>query len=135
MRKATVIKRFCRSVIGITFSVRKHIEWETDCCEFIHYSTTTDGEGDIAFRKNFISRCPIAANYSDALISLLHEIGHIVMDEESDGMSVGVVCDTYEEYFAMHDEMIATNWAIDWLNNKANEKLAKDFEEKWLTAK
>ena len=56
------------------------------------------------------------------------------MDEKSDGMSVGVVCDTYEEYFAMHDEMIATNWAIDWLNNKDNEKLAKDFDKEWLTA-
>ena len=134
MKRATVIKHFCREVFGLTITIHKGKEWETNCYDTIYYSTITDGEGDIAFRANFISRCPIAANYSDALISLLHEMGHIAMSEESDGLSAFAAWDTYDEYFALHDEMIATNWAIDWLNNKANEKLAKDFDENWLTA-
>lgn len=134
MTKSAVIKQFCREIFGLSFYILRGKEWETNSYDTIYYTTITDDESDIAFRANFISRCPIAANYSDALISLLHEMGHIAMSEESDGLSAFAACDTYEEYFALHDEMIATNWAIDWLNNKANEKLAKDFEKKWLTA-
>ena len=131
MKKATVIKRFCREVLGLTIYVHKCKEWMTDCYETIYYTTVMDTDGDIAFRENFISRCPIAEKYSDALISLLHEMGHIATSEEMDLKSTVAVYDTYEEYFALHDEMIATNWAIDWLNNKANEKLAKKFEQDW----
>ena len=133
MRKATVIKHFCRDVLGITIYVNKYREWQTDCSDIIYYSTTVDSDGDIAFRANFISRCPIAVNYSDALISLLHEMGHIVTGTEMTG-DYATECETYEEHFALHDEMIATNWAIDWLNDKANENLAKEFDNNWLIA-
>ena len=134
MKKATVIRKFCQEVFGLSFSIHKDKEWQTNCYDTIYYSTITDGEGDIAFRANFISRCPIAEKYSDALISLLHEMGHIATSEEMDWKSTVAECETYEEYFALHDEMIATNWAIDWLNNKDNENLAKIFEKEWLTA-
>lgn len=132
MRKSTVIKQFCKAVFGLPFSVYKYHEWATNSYDTIYFTLDCD-EGDVAFRENFISRCPIAEKYSDALLSVLHEMGHIATSEEMDWAGRDD-CESYEEYFAQHDEMLATNWAIDWLNNKANEKLAKVFEEKWLTA-
>ena len=35
-------------------------------------------------------------------------------------------------YFLLPDEVVATKWAIDWLENAENRKLAKAFEKEFF---
>lgn len=128
MRHSTLIKKFCYSVTGLKFKAHKYKEWATNCYDEIRYTNNFD-EGDAAFRCNMIARCPAAACYSDFLLSLLHELGHIMTSEQMTNDSTSQVYETYEEYFATHDETIATDWAIDFIMNKNNFKLLDWFED------
>ena len=133
MTYATLIKQFCKKTLGLDMYVREDREWATDCYNTIYYCKYFYRDGDIAFFDNFVKRCPIAAKYSDFLLSLLHEMGHIVTSEQMDRAKDDTY--TYEEYFAMHDEMIATNWAIQFLEDKHNIKILKWFEEQYRAIK
>lgn len=90
---------------------------------------------DKAFRKNFVQRCPLARGFSDITISILHEIGHYFTKEyltfeyyaESENL-IG------EEYFNIPAEKVATDWAIDWLQNPTHRKMAKAFERAFYHA-
>lgn len=80
------------------------------------------------FRNNFISRCPIAKNYMDVTISILHEMGHyftrndfLDFDPTPYANYKGI------KHFEIPDEIAATDWAIQWLEN--HEPLAMAFEK------
>ena len=101
-------------------------------------------DGGKAFRKDFVNRFPSARGFSDVTLSLLHEIGHTMtkafvppMNDEIDEYNAKVqnleMCDVYPLYFALTDERMATDWAINWLKNAENRKLAKKFEKKFST--
>ena len=135
MTKANAIKGFVREITGLNFSVKKLDHWETDCYDTIYYAFDETEETAIAFRANFVKRCTIADNFLDATLSILHEVGHICTTNETDGIYPDEETCTNEEYFNTHDEWIATEWAIDWLNNKDNQNLAKVFEKNWLTSR
>ena len=95
------------------------------------------------FRKDFIERCPLARGFADVTISILHEIGHRMTydllpadyDRETEEIKCWIKGESLEEtnyfYFKMLDETLATNWAIEWLQNAENRKLAKAFERKF----
>ena len=134
MTKASVIRRFVLSITGLPFSIRKADHWETNGYDTILYCLTTD-DSDIAFRADFIRRCPLADTYMDVTLSILHELGHCFTAENADGIYPDENTCTDQEYFAVHDEMIATDWAINWLHNKDNQTLAKQFEQNWLTSR
>ena len=92
-------------------------------------------ENDRIFRNDFIQRCPLARGFAHVTLSILHEIGHhfnrevyifsdIVEDEN----------ETTEEHIKLPYEIVATNWAIEWLQDKENRKVAKAFERDFFRA-
>lgn len=92
-------------------------------------------EYDKAFRKNFVSRCPLAQGFSSITLTLLHECGHwatrSLMDMlEYDKMYKKVK--SQEEYMEIPWEHIATEWAICWLYSPVNRKIAKEFEKNYF---
>ena len=90
-------------------------------------------EGDKEFRKFFISLYPPARGFADVTLSILHEIGHHFHREEY------IFCD-FDEYeraqgvdhFKLHCEIVATEWAIEWLKDSQNRKVAKAFEKEYF---
>lgn len=101
-----------------------------------------DDIGGKLFRKDFVERCSIGKGFSDVTISLLHEIGHTMTksylpddyDRKSECAHIDEIQDSEKRccaYFKMLDEVLATDWAIEWLNNAENRKFAKKFEKQF----
>ena len=102
-------------------------------------------KGGKLFRKDFVQRCARAKGFSDVTISVLHEVGHTMTNQflpkdydrkiEFEKLKSNLQAKTNKEitlaYFQMQDEVMATNWAIDWLNDAQNRKIAKKFEKKF----
>lgn len=101
--------------------------------------------GGKCFRADFVSRCPAARGFSDVTLSLLHELGHTMtkifvppMNKEIDEYNKAVenltdMKEVNKLYFALTDEHMATDWAIEWLQNRNNRRLAKNFEKQFAT--
>jgi hypothetical protein len=103
-------------------------------------------KGHADFSVNFYSRCPMAKGFANITLILLHELGHICTDGDLEDWSwldrvealddIGEKCKTRREknfaYFKLPDEKAATDWAIEWLQNPENRKLAKAFEKKFF---
>lgn len=90
-------------------------------------------EGDKAFRKNFVERCPMAQGFAHVTLSVLHEIGHhfhrieyITQDPKEYDEALG------DAHFDLPCERVATDWAIEWLQDKAHRRMAKEFEKKYF---
>lgn len=98
--------------------------------------------GSAQFARDFYSRCPMGRGFATITITLLHELGHIHSQQEFDGYDrAAAIRDLQErytkkvinfEYFKLPDEMAATNWAIEWLSNAENRKIAKAFEKEFF---
>ena len=84
-------------------------------------------EADELFRENFVKRCPIAQEFANVTLSILHEIGHH-FNREVAIFADKLEGDTQEEHFSLPHEVVATDWAIRWLHNKEHRKQAKAFE-------
>lgn len=89
-------------------------------------------ESDKAFRKDFIERCPIAVEFSDVTLTILHECGHwatrAVMDIVEYDKDVALAY-TDELYMTNPWEILATQWAICWLLSPVDQEQAHKFEE------
>ena len=96
----------------------------------ICWTLICDDEGAIAFEENFRKHFPIAKNFDVFTLSILHEIGHLETEDEmiDDTQYRNSEKITNEEYFKLHNERIATEWAGDWLEE--NYSIAKNFENK-----
>lgn len=94
----------------------------------IAYPLLIDPVSTKEFRDNFVSRFPTADNYSDFLLSLLHEIGHLetVNDMENDIEKRKKIISN-KKYFNLFNERIATDWAGFWLED--NEELARQLDD------
>lgn len=103
-------------------------------------------KGDTDFSINFYSRCPMAKGFANITLALLHELGHICTNDSVEDWSwldrADALADIHEQYktrreinfayFELPDEKAATDWAIEWLQNPENRKLAKAFEKKFF---
>ena len=94
----------------------------------LDYISTNKWEHE--FRKDFCKRYPMAWRFSDVTLSILHEIGHHFTRESFLEMDT----DDYEnargfDHFKLPCERAATDWAIKWLKQKENRKIAEQFEE------
>lgn len=99
--------------------------------------------GSKQFRQHFVNLCPAGKGFANITIILLHEIGHFVSQQEFEGYNrhteILKLRNKYDEqtinweYFKLLDEASATNWAIEWLQNKENRVLAKAFEKKFFS--
>lgn len=108
-------------------------------------------KGSKEFRQDFTRRCPAAKGFADITISILHELGHAAteFDDNLADFDREATLDKLEkewkathkkgergfnfEYFKMPDETAATDWAIGWLQDPKNRKIAKDFEKKFFS--
>lgn len=101
------------------------------------------------FYANFIERCPLARGFSKVTLALLHELGHFetynkIPSNYNREKSVSEIRKKGREenisiwdlnikyYFFLCDETLATEWAIKWISNPQNRKLAKAFEKKFF---
>lgn len=99
-------------------------------------------KGNRQFAQNFISRCPSGKGFASVTLALLHELGHFHSQQEFEGydrekmiIAIELVFPPQERnfaYFNLPDEMAATDWAIEWLSNAENRKIAKRFEKKFF---
>lgn len=87
-------------------------------------------EGDKAFRKDFVARCPMARGFANVTLSILHEIGHHFNREAYIFSDIDE--DDYDSHFAIPYEIVATDWAIAWLQDPTHRKSAKAFERKYF---
>ena len=101
---------------------------------------------DLEFRqvkRDLINRCPSARGFADITFTLLHEIGHFMTRSK----------ETYEKqikalrelktmmspneinyaYVQLPSERVATDWAIEWLEEPENRKFAKAFEKRFFS--
>lgn len=125
MKKEQIIKSFIQEITNHKWIVKKSFQWCINLKDTLYYTHDEGTKSAIAFKNNFITRYPDAANYLDITLSILHEIGHYMTRDEMNYIYPDTY--TYDEYFAVHDEMIATNWAINYIIN--NEERVKNFEK------
>lgn len=96
----------------------------------IPFDLDAKDEDDKLFRIDFIQRCPMGRGFADVTLSILHEIGHHFHREEYIFMTN---IKEYNEakgsdHFKFPCEIVATDWAIEWLQDPLHRKVAKEFE-------
>ena len=87
-------------------------------------------EGDRAFRRDIITRCPMTRGFANVTLSILHEIGHHFTRETYIFSDVNE--DDYNSHFDLPYEIVATDWAIAWLQDPIHRKQAKAFEHAYF---
>lgn len=140
------VPRMCKM---IDFNGTKHSFCAIGCfdepTEFFEIGYNFDslgGKGNKQFREHFVNLCPMGKGFASVTLSLLHELGHFSTNQEIKGydreLELKFLHKTMPRevvnyaYFMLPDEMAATLWAIEWLKNKENRKLAKAFEKKFF---
>jgi hypothetical protein len=122
-------------------------EYDVETVE-IHYNIEElFNDGTKQFRENFVRQCPMAKGFADITLAMLHELGHhevaeIIDKDYKDYDRRAMIKAINEElprelvnyaYFLLPDEMLATQWAIQWLEESAeNRKIAKQFEKEFF---
>lgn len=137
------IVRFRKSNDGFA----AHLEYYKKNQILVEYDFNDLGtESDKLFRANFISRCPLAQGFAEITLAILHELGHHVTQNDFDWAKYRLELfalqvnekltleQKSERYFNMIGEKLATDWAIEWLQNAENRKLAKRFEKNFFKA-
>ena len=137
----TAIRDFVELITGIRPVIaRKRDDWsvvsEADSMRMTVPTVYTSSETDKAFRKDFVSRCPLARGFADVTISILHEMGHFATRDNFNAdvytAQVEEAGADMEKYMAIPYEMLATCWAICWLMDPDNRKEAKNFERNFF---
>ena len=136
MNKIKLIRDFASLVAGEPVIIpRKRDCWSMSMADakprlILPPDPDQNDEGDKAFRKDFIARCPMARGFANVTLSILHEIGHHFNREAYIFSDVDE--DDYDSHFAIPYEIVATDWAIAWLQDPAHRKSAKAFERKYF---
>lgn len=140
MTKVQVIRQFANTVANERVIIAKERDqWSINVNQIpprliLPHDLNENDEIDKMFRADFIQRYPSARGFANVTISILHELGHhftreiYLNTDKSEG-------DTMEEHLALPAEVIATEWAINWLKDPINRKIAKAFEKEYRSAK
>lgn len=92
-------------------------------------------------RKSFTEKSSVAKGFANITLALLHELGHFSSQQTFEGYNRNEEMEFLSMippeiasvmYYLLPDELSATNWAIEWLQNPDNRKLAKAFEKKFF---
>lgn len=139
MGKISAIRNFATYAAGEYVTIiRKRDDWGMSVSTphprlMLPADTDAKDEDDKLFRKDFVRRCPLARGFADVTLSILHEIGHHFHREEF------IFCDMKEynaaegeAHFRLPCEMVATDWAIEWLQDPEHRKQAKRFERAYF---
>jgi hypothetical protein len=85
--------------------------------ERIEWTLVYVEKGGKSFYENFVSRFPNADGFNLFTLSVLHELGHLeTQDEMEDDVEKRATIANDEEYYALYNETIATDWAGSWIN-------------------
>lgn len=138
MTKLQALRKFADYAAGEHVIIIKDTAWAMSLADAkprlcIPPDLMENDENDKLFRLDFIARCPLARGFANVTLSILHEIGHhfnresyITTDAEEYDASVGYW------HFMLPCEMDATDWAIEWLQDPENRKVAKQFERNFF---
>lgn len=136
MKKITEIRKFASLVAGEPVIIpHKRDVWSMGMSDakprlILPPDPDKKDEGDRSFRKNFVARCPMARGFADVTLSILHEIGHHFNREAYIFSTVNE--DDYECHYDIPYEIVATDWAIAWLQDPIHRKQAKAFERAYF---
>lgn len=99
--------------------------------ECVYYSILMCDKAGRAFQKNFVERYPDCADFDLFMLSFMHEVGHLETewDAENDTIVRNNIFN-YDDYFNLHNEQIATDWAGEYLTE--NHDVMKMLEKKIL---
>ena len=111
-------------------------------CNTVQWSLIYVDSAGEAFYHNFVKRFPLVKGFSLFTLSFLHELGHLETewDAEND-IEKRKTEMSNEEYFNLHNEFIATEWAGEWIETHYSEaqmfdnqlrKMIDNFYEKTL---
>ena len=93
------------------------------------------------FRQTFTSQSSVCHGFANVTLALLHELGHFSSQQEFEDydreeelkfLSMIPAEFAHSMYFLLPDEMSATAWAVEWLQDAENRKIAKRFEKKFF---
>ena len=139
MTQLIAIRDFVEAVTTIRPTIaRKRDQWAVQSGDdWIRLTVPNEaGVYDKAFRADFVSKCPLARGFADATISILHECGHFATQDnfcaDTYDKQVAEAGEDASKYFAIPYEMLATCWAICWLMDPENRKVAKNFERNFF---
>ena len=134
MTKLQAIRWFASEVAGeyVTLA-RQRDDWSISMADskprlILPHDLNQNEIEDKMFRADFIKRCPMAQGFANITLSILHELGHH-FNREAVICADKLVGDNMEEHLTLPHEIIATDWAINWLQNKENRKTVKKFEK------
>lgn len=137
MTKLQAIRQFASEVAGeyVTLA-RQRDDWSISMADskprlILPHDLNQNEVEDKIFRADFIKRCPMAQGFANVTLSILHELGHH-FNREVVICANKLVGDNMEEHLKLPHEVIATNWAINWLQNKENRKTVKKFEKNFF---
>jgi hypothetical protein len=139
MDKLTAIRSFASIAAGERVTiVRERSDWGMSLATSrprltLPKDIDEKDEDDRLFRQDFITRCPLARGFADITLTILHEVGHHFNREAY------IFCDAKEynnatgaDHFKLHCEMVATDWAVQWLQSARNRSIAKAFEHAYF---
>ena len=136
MNKTRLIRNFASQVAGEHVIIpRERDDWMMCMSDskprlILPPDPDKNDEGDKSFRKNFVSRCPLAKGFANVTISILHELGHHFNREAYVFSTINE--DDSDSHYDIPYEIVATDWAIEWLQNAENRKMAKAFEREYF---
>lgn len=140
MGRITAIRKFTDTVLGEkVVIVRRRDDWGMSLTDkrprlVLPKDTQQNEEQDKLFRKDFIRRCKSAQGFANVTLSILHEVGHWMTRYDIDwGEYFAEQENVYgQDYFNLKAERVATDWAIAWLSNPENRRVAKAFEVEYF---
>lgn len=137
MNKVQVIRKFIHQVANEKVIIAKERDqWSINVNQIpprliLPKDLNENDETDKMFRSDFIRRYSSAQGFANITLSILHELGHHFTREiylNADKYEG----DTMEEHLTLLTEVVATEWAIQWLKNSINRKIAKAFEKEYF---
>ena len=140
MTKVQAIRNFASVVASEHVTIaRERDDWSISMADskprlILPHDLNQNDPEDKMFRANFVKRCPIARGFASVTLSILHELGHH-FNREVVIFADKLVGDDMEEHLTLPHEVIATEWAINWLKDPINRKTAKAFEKEYRSAK
>lgn len=140
MTRLQAIRWFADYVAGTHVTiVRERSDWGMSLADLrvprliLPKDLNQNDQADKEFRIDFVSRCPMAQGFANVTISILHEIGHwfnpieyLESDVDEYNNALGF------DHFKLPCEIVATDWAIEWLQDKNHRKVAKEFERNFF---
>jgi hypothetical protein len=110
---------------------------------FIHYNYDSLEDIDSLFMQEFLyDKLPHIFDFHFIVFVLLHELGHnetahllgdYDREVELDKLAkIPNPIEAAESYFTLKDEWLATTWAANWLLDENHQRIAKEFETKFL---